>query len=189
MCRVVRVVSDILWMGFQSCTPALLVDPWIPRYITDCPQITAQTRSNNVPCPPGGSSGMMIMGYVLGDLDGHDNDAATDERMGENEKKRKRAALTSLYTVRYDGMHYQVPMHSSLGKAYRKLVTAEEKLKFMKKHGEAHRYRRRCPHKPGPEPKEKKTPEFQNGRHLCHCARRPLNQMGRNASDFDKILQ
>lgn len=62
---------------------------------------------------------MIITGYVLGGLNGNGNDAATDEKMGKNEKKRKRAALTSLYTIRYDGMHYQVPMHSSLGKAYR----------------------------------------------------------------------
>ncbi|KAJ0115203.1 hypothetical protein J7T55_001613 [Diaporthe amygdali] len=86
---------------------------------------------NNLPDPVEGSNG-----------DG--DDAATEEKMGKNEKKKKRAVRATLYTARYDGKLYHVPINSSLGEAYRNLVTKAERLEFMIKNGVAEPYTSRC---------------------------------------------
>lgn len=55
--------------------------------------------------------------------------------MGQNEKKKKRAVRATLYTTHHDGMLYDIPIHSPLGEAYRKLVNREEKREFMIQNG------------------------------------------------------
>lgn len=94
---------------------------------------------------------------------GDGDDTAMEEKMGKNEKKKKRAVRATLYTARYDGKLYHVPIHSSLGEAYRNLVTKTERLEFMIERGLAQPYRSRCCYRPAPETKEKKTSPVAKG--------------------------
>lgn len=89
-----------------------------------CQQIMMTTRSNDLPCLPGDSSGLTISGAAVEGCEGGGHDPVTQNKAGENEKKKKkkkRAVRATLYTCRYEGMLYDVPIHSSLGEAYRNL--------------------------------------------------------------------
>lgn len=54
-------------------------------------QIMTRTRSNDLPCLPGRSSGQTTSGAALEGSNGDGDDAAAEMKTGKNEKKKKRA--------------------------------------------------------------------------------------------------
>lgn len=111
-----------------------------------CRQILTNTRCD--------SSGLTISGAAVEDSNGGGHDSATQNKVRENEKK-KRAVRATLYTCRYKGMLYDIPIHSLLGEAYRNLVTKEERCEFMIQNGVARPYTTSCCYKPATITEEK----------------------------------
>lgn len=112
-----------------------------------CRQIMTNTKCD--------SSGLTISGAAVEGSNGGGDDAATEMEMGKNEKKKKRAVRATLYTTHYDGMLYDIPIHSSLGEAYRKLVTRDERREFMIQNGVARPYKNHYGYEAAPLPKGK----------------------------------
>lgn len=69
--------------SFAVYSPAHSDDP--------CGQIMTRTRSNDLPCLPGGSPGHTTSGASVEGSNGDGDDASAEMKTGENEKKKKRA--------------------------------------------------------------------------------------------------
>lgn len=104
------------------------------------------------PCLPGCYSELTMSGNAVHGLNGDGDHATTEEKTGENETKKKHAHRATLYTNRYKGILYHVPINSSLGETYRSLVDKAERLEFMMKNGEERPSTMRCPYSTGGPP-------------------------------------